>query len=135
MRSDDDRDRSGHVHRALRELPCPRAPRTLLPRVLASVARPWYAREWLAWPHRWQAASVALAAALVTGTWLFLETSSFVGPIESAASTAAGGARVLWRFVFQPVAAHVLTLGVAACLTCAAGWAALSRLASPGVSQ
>ena len=42
------------VDRELRQLPSPRAPHTLLPRVLAAVEqwtrRPWYARAWFTWP-------------------------------------------------------------------------------------
>ena len=37
------------IDRELRDLPGPRAPRSLLPRVLEAVAearRPWYARAW-----------------------------------------------------------------------------------------
>ena len=52
--------------RALRSLPTPRAPRSLLPRVLAAVAaeasRPWYARAWLSWPLHWQLVSGAATA-------------------------------------------------------------------------
>ena len=134
MRSDD-RDRAGRLHDALQRLPYPRAPRTLLPRILAAIARPWYAREWLAWPRQWQAASLVFAVLSGIGAWVFLSTSSHVAEIESVMTTAATAARVLWRLVVQPVAAHVLALAIMACLTCAAGWAALSRVACPGVSR
>ena len=134
MRSDD-RDRTGRLHDALRRLPYPPAPRTLLPRVLAAALRPWYAREWLAWPRHWQAASLACAVLAGIGAWTFLSTSSHVAEIESVMTTAATAARVLWRLVVQPVAAHVLALAIMACVTCAAWWAALSRLACPGVSR
>lgn len=54
------------VHRRLRSLPPPRAPRSLAPAVMARIRtaapRPWYARPWHAWPGGWQVAS---AAALV----------------------------------------------------------------------
>ena len=53
------------IDRELRDLPGPRAPRSLLPRVLEAVAearRPWYARAWRTWPRAWQAASVVACA-------------------------------------------------------------------------
>src|SRR5580765_1932286 len=65
----DDLDRL--VDRELRELPTPRAPRTLLPRVLAAVEhltrRPWYARAWLTWPLGWQIVSLVALATIVAG--------------------------------------------------------------------
>ena len=134
MRSDD-RDRAGHLHDALVRLPFPRAPRMLLPRVLAAVARPWYAREWLAWPLHWQAASLAVALSVSAAGWVFLSTSPHVAALESVMTTGATAARVLWRLVVQPITTHVLALAIAACFTCAAGWAALSRLACPGVPR
>ena len=49
------------IDRELRSLPAPRAPRTLLPRVMAAANeaanRPWYSRTWLQWPVGWQLAS------------------------------------------------------------------------------
>src|ERR1700730_9576250 len=57
------------VDRELRQLALPRAPHTLLPRVLAAVQawaqRPWYQRAWFTWPVAWQVA--ASAALLVIG--------------------------------------------------------------------
>jgi hypothetical protein len=68
--------------RALRALPPPRAPQTLLPRVLAAVAaearRPWYARAWLNWPLQWQLASGAAALMVVVA-------STFGGPTIASA--------------------------------------------------
>src|SRR3954466_15035194 len=55
----------------LRRLPLPRAPQTLLPRVMAAVHawadRPWYARAWFTWPVGWQAASVAALLIVIAG--------------------------------------------------------------------
>ena len=51
------------AHHELHRLPAPRAPRTLLPRVMAAVEawanRPWYTRAWFTWPLGWQVASLA----------------------------------------------------------------------------
>ncbi len=64
------------VDRALKELPAPRAPRTLLPRVMAAIesgraepapARTPRARPWVTWPLAWQVASVAVVIALGLG--------------------------------------------------------------------
>ena len=59
-----------HVHRDLRRLPPPPAPRDFTARVLAARARldarPWYARGWSAWPVQWQVASGAALAVSVT---------------------------------------------------------------------
>src|SRR5580765_1858939 len=59
------------VDRELKHLPSPRAPHTLLPRVLAAVEhwtrRPWYERAWFTWPVGWQIASLAVLALLVAG--------------------------------------------------------------------
>src|ERR1700736_1870656 len=57
------------VDRELRQLPLPRAPHTLLPRVLAAVQawaqRPWYERAWFTWPLAWQMASVSALILIV----------------------------------------------------------------------
>ena len=70
--------------RALRTLPTPRAPRSLLPRVLAAVAaeasRPWYARAWLSWPLHWQLVSGAATVSVVVA-------AMFVGPAMAGART------------------------------------------------
>jgi hypothetical protein len=66
----------------LRSLPPPRAPRTLLPRVMDAVrhaARPWYQRAWFTWPAGWQAASVAALLVLVAAL-------STLGPVADARS-------------------------------------------------
>ena len=55
------------VDRELRRLPLPRAPHTLLPRVMAAVEawaqRPWYTRAWFAWPAGWRLVSLVAACA------------------------------------------------------------------------
>ena len=67
-------DLEQRVDRELRRLPAPRAPHTLLPRVLAAVEawvnRPWYTRAWFTWPLGWQVASVALLVLAVAGVWM-----------------------------------------------------------------
>ena len=59
------------VDAELKRLPAPRAPRTLLPRVLAAVeaqqrhAKP--ARGWALWPRAWQFAGGVVMAAVLIG--------------------------------------------------------------------
>lgn len=64
------------IDAALRQLPAPRAPQTLLPRVMASVQawplRPWYSRAWVTWPLGWQAVSIAALLLIVAGSALLL---------------------------------------------------------------
>ena len=56
------------VDRALAELPTPRAPRSLRPRVLAAVEPvPIVGRPWFTWPWPLQAAAVLGAVALALG--------------------------------------------------------------------
>ena len=60
-------DLEPRVDRELRRLPAPRAPHTLLPRVMAAAEawaeRPWYTRAWVTWPLAWQVVSVAALVA------------------------------------------------------------------------
>jgi hypothetical protein len=82
------------VGRELRRLPVPRAPQTLLPRVLAAVQawaqRPWYERAWFTWPVGLQIASIAALIVIVvvgavvmpgTITAAGAVTSTFTGPV------------------------------------------------------
>src|SRR5687768_17867987 len=109
------------LDRELRKLPPPRAPRTLLPRVMAavhqSIHRPWYSRAWLTWPIGWQVASVCLLFGAVAGGALLLPTVqaaanafTFVADVRgNVADTARDvevattAVRVLWRALLAPV--------------------------------
>ena len=65
-------DDSDDVDRALKGLPAPRAPRTLLPRVMAAVetraAASSAPRPWVDWPLVWQMASAALVIVFASGS-------------------------------------------------------------------
>jgi len=144
------------VHRALNRLPLPRAPRTLLPRVLAAARalaeRPWYTRAWLTWPIAWQAASVAALVLLVAlgvrmaplaDTTLRGAAAAVPGDgvaplvdaarrIDSAARSAAAVADaiwVAWRAVMLPGVIYGFGLLGLMCAVCTAFFATLSRLA------
>jgi hypothetical protein len=111
------------IDRELRRLPAPRAPHTLLPRVLAAVEawvnRPWYTRAWFTWPLGWQVASVALLALAVAGVWMLPPA-----PASIVGTTNAG--RVLWRTIVEPFLAYAFVIVVIMCVACAAFGAALS---------
>jgi hypothetical protein len=140
------------VDRALKELPTPRAPRTLLPRVLAAIAqpvtRPWYARSWFTWPQAWQVVSVAVLVVLFVGLSAWLPrlqdtvgsyatnlidraTGQIAGVARTADATATL-ARILWRVSLQPIVEWIFALVLLMSLACAAFRAALTRLAPRG---
>ena len=143
------------VDRELKALPRPRAPRTLLPRVMATVAqcsrRPWYRRAWLTWPLGYQLTS-AVALTLLVGAGVKLLPGAW-SALDAAASRLASGAvadvvglarhaevtthtvRVLWRTVLEPLIAYAFSIVVLMGLACAAGATALNRLASGRTSS
>ena len=122
-------DRDAQLDRELAALPRPRAPRTLLPRVLAAtVDRPPLpaATGWLTWPLGWRIASGVPLLALIAGIWM-LVTSPPTGISEAAhtAGQAATVARVLWDVMAQPLATYLFVLGISLAFACALAWAAL----------
>lgn len=143
------------VDRELKQLPTPRAPRTLLARVLAATverpATPWYRRAWVTWPRAWQAVSVAMLGAVAAGVWFFFPTIQQglpASPWQSmaavpdravalgrTASETATVVRVFWRVLLEPVAVYLFALAVSFTLACAVIWTALERLALGGASQ
>ena len=137
-----DKDSESLVPRRLQQLPPPRAPETLLPRVMAAArqqARPrWYRQPWVEWPLVCQAASVALLAALAPFVPFALEWIG-VGVFTRAAGDAAAGvavvtddvntlARVLWRVFLEPAVGYLGTLIAIMCVAGAAFCAALTRV-------
>jgi hypothetical protein len=137
------------VHDELKRLPAPRAPRTLLPRVLAATLHrrpsPWYARPWLTWPLASQAASVAAVGVLVTTVYLLaLPALSWPGgpslpgrltALLETLSQASALVRVSWRLLLEPVAFSVMVAAVALSLGCALLWSVLERVALGGASE
>lgn len=142
------------VDRELKRLPAPRAPRTLLPRVLAATVErppvPWYRQAWTVWPRAWQAASVAMLGAIAVGLWFLLPAIAGLlpaapWPVASVpdgavaagrtASEIATLVRVFWRVVLEPVAVYLFALAISLSLACALIWTALERLALGGASQ
>ncbi len=115
------------LHRRLARLPAPRAPQTLLPRVLATIGRPWYARAWRTWPAAARGSALAAAVMLLAGTtWL-------VGGVESM-SAWPDVVRIGWRLLVQPVVVYAFGVNVALALVAAASWTVLTRVALGGTS-
>jgi hypothetical protein len=140
------------VDAELKRLPAPRAPRTLLPRVLAAAAAQQQhakpTRGWAFWPRAWQLAGGGVAAAVLVGIWkLAVLAQPFIGELlpsvglgRAAAFTrgaddAAAVVRVLWEVLLQPVATYVSILAISLALACALLWTAVERLAPGGASQ
>jgi hypothetical protein len=139
----------------LRALPPPRAPETLLPRVMAVVAawasRPWYQRAWFTWPVAGQLAAVAglavvSAAILALLPGLAVPLGTVVGGIapggqeyvmETAGQLriAAEAAVVLARVVVLPVLSYAFVLVVLMWFACAVFGLALTYAVTGRVSQ
>ena len=119
----DNDDLRAIVDRELRRLPTPRAPETLLPRVLAAVdawaRRPWYTRAWFMWPAAWRLVSVALLALLVSSLWK-------LPPAPPSVVAAAGATRVVWTLLVAPALPYALGFVVLMGLTCVAVGLALN---------
>jgi hypothetical protein len=139
------------MHRALRALPEPRAPRTLLPRVLAAVAaeasRPWYGRAWASWPLHWQLVSAAvaimvMAAATVVGPGMAAGMLEFAArtslPLSTQLTVAISGigaiweaAQIVWEIV-APAARVVALWLLVMSAACVAFGTALDRVIALG---
>jgi hypothetical protein len=133
---------------AVRALPAPRAPQTLVPRVMRAVQawaeRPWYARAWFTWPVACQAVSVAALALVIVGglmlgpraeaaasAALSIVRSQVVGNVANVAppvEATASGAGILWRTLIEPLATYAIGVIVLMCLACAAFGTALNRV-------
>jgi hypothetical protein len=134
------------IDRELRTLPAPRAPRTLLPRVMAAVnqaaERPWYSRAWLQWPIAAQLASALVLIAAVAAGGVVLpqirdavEAISFIANVRSDVAssareveTATTAMRVLWRTLLAPVVPWAFGLVTLMCAACAVFGTALNHL-------
>jgi hypothetical protein len=139
------------IDRELRHLPAPRAPDTLLPRVLAAVhawtLRPWYERTWFTWPMAWQIASAAAlillgilmpgaqAAAVAAASKFAAPVIGDVAGVAEGTAAAVNAAAVLWRALFEPVVPYVFGLVMLMCLACAAFGSALNHVAFGRIVQ
>ena len=136
--------------RALRDLPEPRAPRTLAPRVMAVVharlAHP-PAPTWFEWSRTWQVASlssaVALLAAVVMG-WPFLITwlqpaldgaGARVDAVLQPGQVALAFAGVVFRAVWHPLVMPFVLFVTAMTIASATVGAMLGRVVLGGTSR
>ena len=140
------------VDRALRDLPAPRAPRTLLPRVMQAVragVMPAPLVGWRTWPMSWQIAT--LAGLLLVGfgavnlaqfgmdvVGLYITSppaDSPTGRVLEELGGVASALRVMWRVVIQPLVVFAgLVLAVMGA-ACAAFGTAIGRVALGGASR
>jgi hypothetical protein len=142
------------VDRRLRQLPSPRAPRTLRPRVMAAVRvarQSARATGWFEWSPMWQSASIAALVLLVGGfvtMWPIVQAlfEAYVSVPAAAALVRTGdrfrgvadvatAAFVIWRVIVHPIVVYALIFVGAMCVACAAFGSALSRVALGGASH
>src|SRR5690606_14149379 len=135
----------------LSALPAPRAPLTLLPRVLAAAERLAAGDEPLAVASRWsplaQALVAAVAAALVAGTfWIGTLVDPLAlllpAPVQDAGHQASQAvstvgellrvASLVWQAVVAPIVKGLFAVTLILCAACVLCAAALSRLALGG---
>jgi hypothetical protein len=127
-------DLEQRLDRRLTALPAPRAPETLLPRVMAAVraAPVREASGWVSWPFVWQAASLAALVLLTLGVvsvWPAIDARlSFAQPVVTAG-------RVLWRVVVEPVGLFMVVFIAAMGAACAAFATALRHVAFGGITR
>lgn len=140
------------IDRELKALPGPRAPRTLLPRVMTAVraTRPARHGGWFSWPLVWQISSFAAMLLIVLGAANFgpvaadrvvslmsnlaADTSSPLGGLIRQTEAIVYAADTMWR-VAEPVVLGMLVLLTAMAAACAMLGAALRSVVLGGTSR
>ena len=119
------------VAREVAKLPRPRAPRSLVPRVLAAVGHrrgePWHRRGLSAWPTTLKFATGVFCVGvgwLVPYAWDSIEFA-----LTHEAVVVAGA---LWRLLVQPVAVYLAAIGAAMVVASAMCLAALAFMLRDG---
>ena len=131
MQPDNEAELESLVDRELRRRPLPRAPLTLLPRIMEAskaAARPWYERAWFTWPWGWRIASVAGLMLAAFGVWR-------LPPAPPAVVTAVSTTRVLWDALIQPLLPYLVTVMVLMGVACAVFGVALNYVLLERVEQ
>jgi hypothetical protein len=140
------------LDRELKQLPLPKAPEALLPKVLAVTVHQAPSGSygaWLAWPRAWQLASAAALVVFATGAWMLLQIVHpadlvwravgaapvrVAGLVQNATDAATVG-RVFWEVLLKPIATYMSALAISFALACALLWTAVERLALGGASE
>ena len=154
MTPQDPADLERVIGRALDALPPPRAPRTLLPRVMADVqaqaAITPVRRPWFEWSPLAQAALIVVSLAALTAIWWAWPFAAYAAdllpePVRQAgrqadvvASTASDLLHVgalVWQAVVGPIVKGLFMLTLVLCMACALIAAALGRIALGGAHQ
>jgi len=134
-----ERDNQSELERRLaselRQLPLPRAPHTLLPRVMQAIDaashRAWYGRAWLTWPWPLKIASVATAALLTYALWRLPHA---LPPAPPSVAAAIGTTRVIWALI-QPLLPYLVAVIVLMAVACVVFGAALNYVLLERVEQ
>jgi NADH:ubiquinone oxidoreductase subunit 6 (subunit J) len=116
---DDNDELEAQVDRELRRLALPRAPHTLLPRVMAAVEawaqRPWYTRAWFSWPAQWRVASLVPLVVFIYAVWSWNPP-----PAPPTLVAATDASRVVWGALIEPLLPFILLVVVLMGVVCAA---------------
>jgi hypothetical protein len=138
------------VDAELKRLPTPRAPGTLLPRVLEATTHQTVKQPgagWSTWSRLRQGATAAAAALLVVAVWrLYPLAQPWLSVLPGHATPVAPGVpdrvddtaaavRVLWDVLVRPMATYLSVLLIAFAIACAALWSAVERLAPDAQPQ
>ncbi len=117
------------VHRALRSLPPPRAPRSLAPRVMqAVIAASRAPAGWRRWQPVWRVTTLGCAAAVALGlarAWALV--TAWIGGMSGVRAAAE-----LWQAFVAPFATPILAATMLLCTLCALLLAALKHVAWEG---
>ncbi len=124
------------IHAELTQLPPPRAPHTLLPRVMQAVEsgahQAWVTRAWFVWPWWAQAGSLAAVSLVVYGLW---RLPLHVPAAPPSLAAAAGTTRVIWEALIQPLLPYLAAVMVLMGLACVLFGAALNYVLLERVEQ
>lgn len=100
------------VARELARLPRPKAPPSIVPRILSAVRQsqgePWHRRPWRAWP-----VTSRLAAGLLCAGLALVVPYAWDAIIAAAPPDVLVAAGAVWRTVVQPAAIYLAAIGVA----------------------
>src|SRR5262245_8712188 len=117
MNPEYEQDLEARVDRVLKGLPELDAPRTLMPRVLASLARraalPWYRQPWQMWPRPLQLTTLAFllvsCGTLCFACWELTRAAGYSAVMQEISQTFSG-VSALWKTVNVLLGAIVLAV-------------------------